>query len=126
MEQGLSTKPAPRTPVDHEVLFKRNYSRVEARVKLKNISVTGAFIEMDENERTHVKAQDKIYVRLAVAGRERKLAAQVVWLNKSGCGIKFIPHTNRDTQLVDDFIYFAENSRADSRDLLSNIIKNVA
>lgn len=122
----MSSKPAPRTPVDFEVPMKRSYARSESMARIKNISVTGAFLEMAGDERTHVKAHDKIYVRLSVAGRERKLAAEVVWMNSSGCGVKFMPQTQRDTQIVDDFIYFAENSRHDNRDLLTNIIKTVA
>ncbi len=115
--------PAPRTPLFLEVGFKRNYAREEVKGTLKNISLSGAFLEFHgENFRPN----EKLHLRFVVSGRERKIAAAVVWTNSFGCGIKFIPVNNRDVQIVDDLIYYVENNRDGRRDVLDKIFKKVA
>lgn len=114
--------PAPRTPLNLEVSFKRNYAREETKGTLKNISITGAFLEFEGGQ---VRANEKLNLVFVVAGRERKVAAHVIWANSVGCGIKFSPMNNRDVQIVDDLIYFVENSRTDRRSLMDTIFKKV-
>lgn len=120
--EDTSIVPAPRTPLNLEVSFKRNYAREETKGTLKNISITGAFLEYSGGL---VRANEKLNLVFIVAGRERKVAAHVIWTNSTGCGIKFMPTNNRDVQIVDDLIYFVENSRTDRRSLIDTIFKKV-
>ncbi|HEY8272703.1 MAG TPA: PilZ domain-containing protein [Pseudobdellovibrionaceae bacterium] len=115
--------PAPRTPLFLEVGFKRNYAREDVKGILKNISLSGAFLEFQGDS---PKANEKLYLRFVVSGRERKIAAAVVWGNSHGCGIRFMPANNRDVQIVDDLIYYVENSREGRRDVLDKIFKKVS
>lgn len=122
MEDALHT-PAPRTPLSLEVSYKRNYARETSVGVIKNISITGAFLEIDSS---NVRANEKLNIILAVAGRERKVAASVVWTNDHGCGVKFLPHNNRDVQIVDDLIYFIESERTESREVMNSIFRRVS
>ena len=115
--------PAPRTPLDLEVSFKRNYAREESTGRLKNISLSGAFIECGGDM---FRANEKMQLRFVVEGRERKISCSVIWVNSLGCGIKFLPVNNRDVQIVDDLIYFVENSRESRRNVVNQIFKKVA
>lgn len=115
--------PAPRTPLYLEVSFKKNYAREEVKGLLRNISLTGAFLEFGGE---NFRANEKLHLRFVVSGRERKIAAHVIWSNSAGCGLKFLPTNNRDVQIVDDLIYFVENNRHDRRDVLDKIFKKVA
>ncbi|WP_413559259.1 PilZ domain-containing protein [Bdellovibrio sp. HCB209] len=121
MEDTLKV-PAPRTPLNLEVSFKRNYAREETTGTLKNISISGAFLEFTGGQ---VRANEKLHLMFVVAGRERKVAAHVIWANSSGCGVKFMPVNNRDVQIVDDLIYFVENGREESRSVMDSIFKKV-
>ena len=123
--QAGNLSPAPRLPLLLEVEFRRNYSRREERGKLKNISLTGAFIEFDSPDKAFAP-QDKLVVKILVSGRERSIPASVVWQNQRGCGIRFRPTNNRDTQIVDDLMYFVENSRSGQKSVLDTIFKKVA
>ncbi len=114
--------PAPRTPLNLEVSFKRNYAREETKGTLKNISISGAFLEFDGGQ---IRANEKLNLMFVVAGRERKVAAHVIWTNSIGCGIKFMPVNNRDIQIVDDLIYFVENGRNENRSVMDSIFKKV-
>ncbi len=116
------TVPAPRTPLNLEVSFKRNYAREETKGTLKNISISGAFLEFEGGE---IRANEKLNLVFIVAGRERKVAAHVIWKNSAGCGVKFMPTNNRDVQIIDDLIYFVENNRTDRRSLMDTIFKKV-
>ena len=80
---------------------------------LKNISLTGAFLETSEAT-NNLKPQDKLTVRFTVGGRVRQISASVVWHTDAGCGIQFHPFNNRDVQIVDDLMYFVENNRKTS------------
>ncbi|WP_413585903.1 PilZ domain-containing protein [Bdellovibrio sp. HCB274] len=121
MEDTLKV-PAPRTPLNLEVSFKRNYAREETKGTLKNISISGAFLEFTGGL---VRANEKLHLMFVVAGRERKVAAHVIWANSSGAGVKFMPVNNRDVQIVDDLIYFVENGRTESRSVMDSIFKKV-
>lgn len=116
-------KPSPRIPLAVEVDFKKNYSRQTSKGTLKNISLSGAFLEKEELE---FEVGDKVQILLTVGSRARKLNAHVVWKNSKGIGLKFNHSNNRDIQIVDDLMYFAENKRTSQKDLLGDIFNKVA
>jgi hypothetical protein len=115
--------PSPRTPLLISVSFRKNYAREEMVGNLKNISLTGAFLSHGGED---LQSGDKLYMTFNVSGRERTLSAQVIWSKGSGCGLKFTPTNKRDTQIIDDLIYFVENKRVGSRDILDKIFTRVA
>ncbi len=119
----MPTQPAQRTPLNLDVQYKKSYARCESIGTLKNISLTGAFLNSPDQQ---FRTTEKINLRFIVSGRERKVAAQVIWTNSTGCGVKFLPTNNRDIQIVDDLIYFVENHREDRRDVFTDILKKVA
>lgn len=126
LEENLvetSNMPAPRTPLNLDVTFKKNYARQPAKGTLKNISITGAFLECEQDS---FRTNEKIQLKFVVAGRERSIAATVIWTNSAGCGVKFHPTSNRDVQIVDDLIYFVESGRDTRRSVLDDIFKKVA
>ena len=114
--------PAPRTPLSMEVQFKKSYAREDSVATLRNISLTGAFLNV---ENSNFRSSEKIHLVLNVSGRQRKLAAQVVWTSQTGCGVKFLPSNNRDVQIIDDLIYFVEEDRSGRRHLYDDILKKV-
>ena len=54
------------------------------------------------------------------------MAATIVWKTPQGCGVVFQPFNNRDTQIVDDLMYFVQNRREFRRNLLDDIFKKAA
>lgn len=116
-------KPAPRTPLSLEVSFKKAYARLESKGELRNISLSGAFLEIIDSE---FRPNEKLHLKFTVGGRERMISASVIWKNSSGCGVKFNHHSNRDRQIIDDLIYYVENSRSTRRSVMDNILKKVA
>jgi hypothetical protein len=124
MVEGTNT-PSPRLSLQMDVEYRRSYARRGEKGKLKNISLTGAFIEVDGIDK-HISPNDKLMLTLLVSGRERQIPASVIWHNERGCGIKFHPNNNRDTQLVDDLMYFVQSSRQSQRSVLDNIFKKVS
>ncbi|MCB0420035.1 MAG: PilZ domain-containing protein [Bdellovibrionales bacterium] len=117
------TSPAPRLPLKMNVQFRRSYARQEIKGTLKNISLTGAFLE---GSKENLTIGDKVSIRLTVGGRDRKVNAKVIWLHDSGCGVQFQPFNNRDIQIVDDLMYFVESSREGRRLVLDDIFGQVA
>ncbi len=115
--------PAPRTPLFLDVTFRRNYARKDTQGILKNISLTGAFLEISNHD---LKTDEKINLTFVVGSRERKIAAQVVWKNSFGAGIKFMPVNNQDVQIIDDLIYYVESKRIGHRGVLDGIFKKVS
>lgn len=115
--------PAPRTPLKLEVEYRKSYGRSAELGELKNISITGAFLEHTNDE---IKMSDKVAITFQVGGRTRKINAAVVWSNGSGSGIKFLPANNRDVQIVDDLIYFVESKRENRRSVIDDIFKKAA
>lgn len=118
-----STTPAPRTALHLEVTYKKNYARQLSKGTLKNISLTGAFLDCQAES---FRPNEKLQLTFIVAGRERKISATVIWANSGGCGVKFHPNSNRDVQIVDDLIYFVEAGRTERRDVLDGIFKKAA
>ena len=114
--------PLPRTPLHLNVSFKRSYARQEVVGTLKNISLTGAFLEVTEHD---LRKNEKINLVFVVGDRERKITAEIVWANSMGAGIKFSPHNNRDTQIIDDLIYYVETKRLGYRGIFDGITKKV-
>ena len=115
--------PAPRTPLQLDVSFRKNYARDDAKGILKNISISGAFLEISGED---FLAREKLQLKFTVSGRERDVQAMVVWKNSLGCGIKFLPVNNRDIQIVDDLIFYVESERSDRRSVMDKIFKKVA
>ena len=118
-----NNEPAARVPLYMNVEFRRSYARQAERGKLKNISLTGAFLETQDLD---FVPNDKIVLTLNVSGRERKLTAHVIWKGDNGCGLAFRPLNNRDVQIVDDLMYFVENKRETRRNVLSDIFRKVS
>jgi len=114
---------APRTPLHLDVNFRRSYARQDSQAILRNISLSGAFLEFENND---LRVDEKINLTFVVAQRERKITAQIVWKNTLGAGVKFIPQNNRDIQIVDDLIYYVETKRMGHRGIFDGIIKKVA
>ncbi len=119
------TSPSPRIPLQMEIEFRRSYARRGEKGRLKNISLTGAFLELEKIDRA-LSPQDKVVITLFVGGRARQIGAHVIWNSTSGCGLRFQPSNNRDVQIVDDLMYFVENSRESQRQVLDSIFKKVA
>lgn len=115
--------PAPRIPLKLDVEYRKSYGRTGETGQLKNISLSGAFLE-HENEA--LKEGDKVAVTFKVGGRTRKITALIVWSNTAGSGVKFQPTNNRDVQIVDDLMYFVESKRENRRDVLDDIFKRAA
>lgn len=115
--------PAPRTPLNISVEFRKSYARDESAGSLKNISISGAFLSHKESS---LRPGEKLNLKFQVSGRERQVQAVVIWSNTYGAGIKFLPQNNRDIQIVDDLIYFVESKRTGTRSILDEIFKKVA
>ncbi len=113
---------APRIALAVEVEFRKSYSRQFTLGTLRNISLTGAFLE--EAGKDFIPG-DKLQMTLNVGSRVRKLAAEVVWRSQRGVGVKFHHTNNRDIQIVDDLMYFAENKRESQKDVLGDIFDKV-
>lgn len=118
-----TNSPSPRTPLNIDVEFRRNYAREELRGILKNISLTGAFLTHGAER---LRVGEKLSLTFKVSGRERAVHGMVVWRNQLGSGIKFLPVNSRDVQIVDDLIYYVEAKRTDTREILDKIFKKVS
>lgn len=115
--------PAPRTPLNIGVNFRKSYAREETGGTLKNISITGAFLTHSDSG---LRPGEKLNLTFHVSGRERQVQAVVIWSNSFGSGVKFMPQNNRDVQIVDDLIYFVESKRTGTKTILDEIFKRVA
>lgn len=125
MDSSMNTSgPAPRMPLQLDIDFRRSYARKAEQAKLRNISLSGAYLQLG-NE-FDLSPRDKIVLDFTVSGRKRKIHASVVWRGPEGCGIQFHHTNNRDQQIVDDLMYFVENSRSSQRSVLDTIFKKVS
>ncbi len=113
---------APRIPLALEISFRRTYAREGSNGTLLNISLSGAFLECED---PHINDR-KLELTINVYGNLRKIPALIIWANSRGCGLKFAPKNGRDIRIIDDLIYYTENSRSERRTLLNTVIKNVA
>ncbi|MGE4132265.1 MAG: PilZ domain-containing protein [Bdellovibrionales bacterium] len=116
--------PSPRIPLQMSVEFRKSYGRQNAKGTLKNISLTGAFLET--GTASELAPADKVVLEIVVSDRKRKMPATIVWKNANGCGVQFHPFNRRDVQIVDDLMYFVQNRREFRRSLLDDIFKNAA
>lgn len=123
MDAKQDKVPAPRLPLQMNVEFRKSYGRQNAKGILKNISLTGAFLETETIE---LAPSDKLVLELVVSERRRKMTATIIWKNQRGCGVMFHPFNKRDVQLVDDLMYFVQNRREFRRNLLDDIFKVAA
>lgn len=123
-EINNSSAPAPRLPLKMDIEFRRSYARQADKGKLRNISISGAFLETETTNELIV--DDKVVITFDVSGRRRKIQATVIWKNQLGCGIQFHPFNNRDVQIVDDLMYFVESRRKNRRNVLDDIFKRVS
>ena len=124
MDAHQEQNPAPRLPLEMNIEFRRSYARQSDMGILKNISLTGAFLETEHIP--ELSPEDKVILTFEVSGRKRKMNARIIWKNGRGCGVSFIPFNNRDVQIVDDLMYFAENKRESTRSVLDDIFKKVS
>ncbi len=122
MNKEENNTPAPRVSLDLPVEFRKTYGRRDEYGSLKNISLTGAFLE--SNNATFLP-NDKLIFQMRVSGRERKINAKVIWKNQLGYGVRFLPFNKTDVQLVDDLIYFVNIKKESKKTLLSSIFKKV-
>lgn len=123
MNPNTDKVPAPRLPLKMDIEFRRSYARQAAKGTLRNISITGAFLETLTDV---LEPADKVVITFVVSGRRRKVNATIIWKNQLGCGIRFEPFNNRDVQIVDDLMYFVETNREDRRSVLDDIFKRVS
>ena len=121
---SMNEQPAPRLNLKMEVECRKNYARRAETARLKNISLTGAFLETENV--LELAPEDKINVKVNVSGRQRDLAAKIIWISQSGCGIQFQPTNNRDIQIVDDLMYFVESRKESRRTVLDTIFKKAS
>jgi len=120
MDAKQDKVPAPRLPLQMQIEYRKSYGRQNTKAVLKNISLTGAFLETETLE---LAASDKVVIEFVVSERRRKMACTIVWKNNRGCGVQFQPFNKRDTQIVDDLMYFVQNNREFRRNLLEDIFK---
>lgn len=120
MDTKQDKVPAPRLPLAMPIEYRKSYGRQNTKGVLKNISLSGAFLETETLE---LIPADKVVIEFVVSERRRKMACTIVWKNARGCGIQFQPFNKRDTQIVDDLMYFVQNNRDFRRNLLEDIFK---
>lgn len=120
MDAKQDTVPAPRIPLQMQIEYRKSYGRQNTKGVLKNISLTGAFLETETLE---LAPTDKVVLEFVVSDRRRKMIATIIWKTPAGCGVRFQPFNKRDTQIVDDLMYFVQNTREFRRNLLDDIFK---
>lgn len=123
MEQKQDKVPSPRIPLQMQVEYRKSYGRQNVKGTLKNISLTGAFLETETIE---LAPEDKVVLEIVVSERRRKMAATIIWKSATGCGVMFQPFNKRDVQIVDDLMYFVQNRREFRKNILDDIFKKAA
>jgi hypothetical protein len=120
MEEKQEKVPSPRLPLQMQIEYRKSYGRQNVKGLLKNISLTGAFLETETIE---LAPEDKVVIEFVVSERRRKMIATIIWKTNSGCGVRFQPFNRRDVQIVDDLMYFVQNRREFRRGILDDIFK---
>jgi hypothetical protein len=120
MEEKQDKVPSPRIPLQMQVEYRKSYGRQNVKGTLKNISLTGAFLETETLE---LAPEDKVVLEIVVSERRRKMAATIIWKTPKGCGVMFQPFNKRDVQIVDDLMYFVQNRREFRKNILDDIFK---
>ena len=119
---GMGEQLAKRIPLSLGIRYRKNYSRRIDKGVLKNISLSGAFIEDPEAQ---LKEDEKINLTFELGGRTRNIAAKIVWTSTDGAGINFLHTNNQDEQLIDDLMYFVEEKKDNRKEILDLIFKKV-
>lgn len=114
---------AKRIPLSLGIQYRKNYSRRFDKGTLKNISLSGAFIE---DPQAMLKEDEKINLTFELGGRIRKISAKIVWVSEGGAGINFMHSNNQDEQLIDDLMFYVEEKTDERREILDLIFKKVA
>ena len=120
MHEKHDLVPAPRIPLQMQIEYRKSYGRQNVKGTLKNISLTGAFLETETLE---LATEDKVVLEFVVSERRRRMAATIVWKTNTGCGVVFQPFNKRDVQIVDDLMYFVQNRREFRKNILDDIFK---
>lgn len=120
MESKQDKVPSPRIPLQMSIEYRKSYGRQSVKGTLKNISLTGAFLETATLE---LAPEDKVVLEFVVSERRRRMAATIIWKTAQGCGVMFQPFNSRDVQIVDDLMYFVQNRREFRRSVLDDIFK---
>lgn len=115
--------PKRRIPLSFPIVYRKSYSRRFDKACLKNISLSGAFIEDSGAE---LKENEKINLSFELAGRKRKIAAKIIWVNDCGAGVSFLHGNQQDEQLIDDLMFFVEESQDEKRGILNLIFDKIA
>ena len=115
-------KPARRIRLALTVHYRKNYGRESLEGVLRNISLSGAFLETQTRK---FEVGERLKLTLTVADRVRKLNAKVIWTAENGSGVQFDHFNNQDRQLVDDLMYFAETQRDVERSVFATIVDQV-
>ncbi|MFK8138923.1 MAG: PilZ domain-containing protein [Bdellovibrionales bacterium] len=115
--------PARRLPLSIGVDYRKPYSRRCDKANVKNISLTGAFIQDPEAE---LQENDRISLTFEIGGRKRKISALIVWTGKHGAGVEFQHSNKQDQQIIDDLMYFVEEKQDDRRSILNKIFDEIA
>ena len=110
----------PRMNLDLDVNYRQSYGRQHVKGRLKNISLSGAFLSDLTKD---FKLNEKLTFEFSVGGRKRELCADVVWKNMNGCGVRFKHINKRDVQIIDDLMYFVENKKESVKNILDSIFK---
>lgn len=115
--------PAKRIPLTKDIEFKKSYARQNSKGILKNISLTGAFIE--ENNKI-LKKNENLVIIFKVNDNNRSIKAHVIWTNEYGAGIQFKYTNQRDHNIVADLIEFVTTKKDKGKITLEDIFKKVA
>lgn len=96
MDAKQDTVPAPRIPLQMQIEYRKSYGRQNTKGVLKNISLTGAFLETHTID---LAATDKVVIEFVVSERKRKMAATIVWKTRRAAGCAFNPLINAMSRL---------------------------
>ena len=112
-----------KVQLSSRISYRHPYARHSRVGWLRQISPRGAFLETAGENTEQIQ---KLKLVFDVAARRRSIEAQVAWRNHKGLGLRFCHGNKQDMQIVDDFIYFLENSQKNKKNTLESIFKRVA
>ena len=101
-------KSATRVSLFLEIHYRTNYARTELTAVLKNMSLSGGYLQIDTAK---FMVKDKFKIEFVVGERERLVPAEVVWKNAEGIGVRFLPKSNQDRLIIEDLLYFVEEKQ---------------
>ena len=124
-----SSLSAKRLYLKAPIGYRSSYERQNQKGVLKNISLTGAFLEFSKSSHSLEKPsykRDKIIIYFSVSGRQRKVFSSIIWKNEKGFGVQFHPTNKRDLQIVDDFMYFTKLKKESKKELFKTILNQLS